>query len=513
MFFKNLWKNRSSQEKVPYQVEVRDKITVLAMEYQNIHQRVSQHVEMGRQDTLQAFVFAGAILFFSINSFYNTEAELFVNISMCILLPIIAFSLVASILSINIKICSYGEYLATIEQRINQTLLYSIDSDAPADKKIVDWEHWRITHGIAREKIVFFDGAILYISLIPGAFVSFIIRLVYINDSLQSNLKLWVFITPILFSILLTFLIVLVKKLHKYEKRIKNVFSHEEIVYGKIEKVDAQQKRKSNVKLLLITIGIYFLIIIFLFTFIPFSFSVHNSKLNWLDNQIIAHRGLHNEECPENTLSAFSNAISHGYGIELDVWFSKDMIPMVVHDKNLERLCQKDQIITEMTYAEIRQLKVLEKEQIPTLQEVLALIDGKVPVIIEIKAYFPSNEENEILADILMNYDGMYAIQSFSPFPLHWMSERYPDIPRGQLYADWGIFSLKNIFCIRDNLFSLISRPNYIGYDKNVMARGSSLNQAQKHGIPIVVWLFKIETQGKIDEDGCFSNGYIVEVE
>lgn len=191
--------------------EQHDKITVLAMEYQNLHQRVVQHVETGRQNTLQALIFAGAVLVFSVNCFYDVSFEIFVNLAMCVVLPLIAFSLVISMLTINIKICSYGEYLATIEQRINKLLNYSTDSNALADEKIVDWERWRRKYGIAQEKVVFYDGYLLYVGIIIGVLTSFIIRLTYLNGFYHSYLRFWVLCPPLLFAFFLTFAISLLK--------------------------------------------------------------------------------------------------------------------------------------------------------------------------------------------------------------------------------------------------------------------------------------------------------------
>jgi len=249
-----------------------------------------------------------------------------------------------------------------------------------------------------------------------------------------------------------------------------------------------------------------------LFVSMPFSFYIQSDTIVWIDNKVIAHRGLHTEEYPENTLGAFSNAISHGYPIELDVWLSKDGIPVVIHDKNVTRLCQINRNITDMSLEEIRQLTVMGKGNVPTLQEALQLINGSVPVIVEIKAYFPSKVEKQMIANILNQYNGSCAVQSFSPFPLGWMKRHYPDIPRGQLYADWGVFSQKWIFCLRDNLFNLLSVPNYIGYDRNVLSRGS-LNQARQNDIPIVGWLYKINDNNEIDDNELNVNGYIAEID
>lgn len=508
-----LFKNRTKHSSETVQAEERhDEITVLVMEYQNLHQRVVQHVETGRQNTLQALIFAGAVIVFSVNCFYDVSFEIFVNLSMCVILPLIAFSLVISMLTVNIKICSYGEYLSTIEQRINKLLHYSTDSNAPADKKIVDWERWRRTYGIAQEKAVFFDGYLLYAGIIIGAFLSFLIRLIYLNRYSHSYLRFWALGTPLLFAFFLTLAVSFLKKLQEHTFRVSNRITSEGIAYGKANVKDRTHTVKIALKNSAIFAGTYVVLIILLFASIPFSFYIPSDTTNWIDHQVIAHRGLHNAEYPENTLGAFSNAILHGYAIELDIWFSSDGIPVVIHDKNVSQLCQVNRNITDMSFEEIRQLMVLNKEKIPTLQEALELINGDIPVIIEIKPYFPSENENQVLADILQKYDGMYVIQSFSPLPLSWMKGHYPNIPRGQLYADWGPLSNKWIFRLRDNLFNLLSAPNFIGYDRNALP-SASLDQARDDKIPIVGWLYKIDSSGKIDSDELFLDGHIVEMD
>ena len=217
---------------------------------------------------------------------------------------------------------------------------------------------------------------------------------------------------------------------------------------------------------------------------------------------------MHNANYPENTLLSFQNALDKNYAIELDVWMSKDNVPIVIHDNDLMRLCDTNQKITELSLEEIKKLKVEDKAEIPTLQEALDLVNGQVPVIIEIKKYFPTSEENQILANVLEKYEGTYTIQSFSPFPLNWFKQNYPTITRGQLLADWKIFSNRRIFCLRDNIFSMISMPDYIGYDRNVI-KYASLNGARKHRIPIIVWLFSID-EIKCD-NGKKYDGYLIE--
>ncbi len=489
------------------QSENSDELQVLMMKYQDIHQRVDQHVDFGRHDTVQALLIIGAILTFSLNFYYNTKYDAFVNIALCLVLPVIPFNMIASILTINIKMCVYGEYLNIIEKKINAYLYYKNNLNL-SNYEDINWEKWRMKHGVANDKIVFFDGANLYMLITVGAIVISLIRLLYINDYTYTHIRLWLFLYPLPIAFFITIIITLIKRYNFYKKRALNQIDSYEIV--KIDVLDKSGFSKviHNLKILLMFIGFYITILIFLLIFIPFSFYAFNENALCLENQMIAHRGLHNEEYPENTLLAFQNAIDYGYAIELDVWISKDNIPIVIHDNNLKRLCQIDKNITDLTIKEIKKIKIDGSSDISTLQEALNLIDGQVPVIIEIKKYFPTDNENQLIANILSDYNGIYTIQSFSPVPLYWFKQNYPTIPRGQLLADWKFFSNQYVYCIRDNIFNMISTPNYIGYDRNAI-KYASLDGAKKHNIPIVSWLFYI---GEMDfGDNLEYDGYLIE--
>ena len=98
-----------------------------------------------------------------------------------------------------------------------------------------------------------------------------------------------------------------------------------------------------------------------------------------------AHRGLHDNEseAPENSLPAFKKAVKAGYGIELDVQLTKDRVPVVFHDFTLERACGKPGKVYEYTYEELQQFPLFQSnERIPKFEEVLKVVDGKVPLIV-----------------------------------------------------------------------------------------------------------------------------------
>ena len=116
--------------------------------------------------------------------------------------------------------------------------------------------------------------------------------------------------------------------------------------------------------------------------------SVAISKINPVFLKGIAHRGLHNEKYTENGLNAFKNAIDHGVAFEFDIHLTKDNQLVVCHDENLVRTTGKEGIIEDLTLEEIKKnYRLLDGEEIPTLQEVFDLNQEKVPMVIELKVF------------------------------------------------------------------------------------------------------------------------------
>lgn len=189
-----------------------------------------------------------------------------------------------------------------------------------------------------------------------------------------------------------------------------------------------------------------------------------------LKGHFYAHRGLYNNESdtPENSLSAFRKAVSAGYGIELDIQLSKDNIPVVFHDFNLKRMCNIDKKIKDLTFQELRLLRLLSSGQaIPSLEEVLTLVGGKVPIIIEYKVELTNCSVCAISNELLKAYGGSYCIESFNPLALHWYRKHRPEIVRGQLSTNFyreGNHTLVP-FCIQHLLLNFITKPSFIAYN------------------------------------------------
>lgn len=179
---------------------------------------------------------------------------------------------------------------------------------------------------------------------------------------------------------------------------------------------------------------------------------------SWLVKTPIAHRGLHNSNSPENTLSAFQRAIDKGYAIEIDLRMTKDQNVVVFHDESLLRATGKDIKIEESYFDEIRDCGLFgTQERLPLFSEFLKLIDGRVPVLIEIKTHKNvGGLEAKILAE-LEGYNGEIAVQSFNPYIIKWFADNAPQITGGVLSADFRgdnlsiltKFLLKNLFLVK----------------------------------------------------------------
>jgi len=185
-----------------------------------------------------------------------------------------------------------------------------------------------------------------------------------------------------------------------------------------------------------------------------------------------AHRGLfNNKKVPENSLLAFELAVKGGYGIELDVHLTADGVPVVFHDADTRRVCGVSGEIEKMTYGEISSLRLLgTEEKIPTLEEALKVIDGRVPLIIELKSESAKQVAVcEVADEVLGNYKGEYCIESFNPFCVAWYKKHRPDILRGVLCSNFmkdpSEKSTVILFVLQTFWLNVIARPDFIAFN------------------------------------------------
>lgn len=190
----------------------------------------------------------------------------------------------------------------------------------------------------------------------------------------------------------------------------------------------------------------------------------------FLMQNLIAHRGMHNinEGIPENSIKAFEQAMKSKYIIELDVQLLKDRTVVVFHDDNLKRMTGEDKQIKDATYDEIKELRLQNTAtKISLFKEALDVIEGKVPIIIELKSNTKKGMLEKETMKILEGYKGKYAIKSFNPYTLLWLKKNYPKVIRGQLSSDFKDEKMSRIrrFLLKNMLFNFITKPDFLSYD------------------------------------------------
>jgi glycerophosphoryl diester phosphodiesterase len=153
----------------------------------------------------------------------------------------------------------------------------------------------------------------------------------------------------------------------------------------------------------------------------------------------IAHRALHDRAAGriENSPAAIRAAVEAGFGIEIDLQLSQDGVAMVFHDEDLDRLTDESGPVAARTAADLARIRLKDStDTIPTLADVLTLIAGRVPLLIEIKdqslTMGPTDGRLEgATATALQGYPGPVAVMSFNPASVHHMARLAPEIPRG----------------------------------------------------------------------------------
>ncbi len=191
------------------------------------------------------------------------------------------------------------------------------------------------------------------------------------------------------------------------------------------------------------------------------------SALQGLD---YAHRGLWNEERPENSLAAFRAALDKGYGIELDVHRTADGHLVVHHDDSLLRMTGIDRRIAQSTLAEVRACCLPNGEPVPTYDEVLELVAGRVPMIVEVKVESNAEALCSAVYGRMQRYTGPWCMESFYPGAVKWFRVHAPQVIRGQLAfnqagkGETRALWLRNIG-IASMLQNAWSRPDFVAFE------------------------------------------------
>ncbi len=235
-----------------------------------------------------------------------------------------------------------------------------------------------------------------------------------------------------------------------------------------------------------------------------------------LEGVRFAHRGLHDMErgIPENSMAAFRRAVGHGFGAELDVHLMADGELAVVHDSCLKRVCGMELCIEDLTAADLKNCPLMgTEERIPLFREVLALFEGKTPLIIELKA---ERGNSAALTDAVMaaleGWNGTYCVESFHPAAVLRLKEKYPHVLRGQLSQNFlrssevGNLSLPVRFVLTNLLTTAVTQPDFIAY--NWQDRGNVSLRLMKalYGVHEVDWTVRDrKTMEALQEAGVIS--------
>ena len=220
-----------------------------------------------------------------------------------------------------------------------------------------------------------------------------------------------------------------------------------------------------------------------------------------MPGKFYAHRGLHDLKrgIPENSMAAFRAACEHGFGIELDIQLTKDGQVLVTHDYDLKRICGVNRSVDECTYKELQEFSILgTTEKIPLLTDVLDMVNGQVPLIIEIKYKEIGSKICKKAAEILDHYTGVYCIESFHPLALLWYRKYRPHICRGQLgmnfHRDDGKFHPVYYFP-RHLLLNFLTKPDFIAYDYHAKTAVSMNICRVLYGTPCFGWTLRSQKE------------------
>ncbi|MBR3961378.1 MAG: glycerophosphodiester phosphodiesterase [Clostridia bacterium] len=266
--------------------------------------------------------------------------------------------------------------------------------------------------------------------------------------------------------------------------------------------------------MLKISIGIALIALAALFLVFLYLSAPSGKKRNELEafrGKYFAHRGLHNlnRGIPENSITAFKAAVHFGFGIENDIRLTADGEVVVFHDETLERACGANVKVSDLTLEELREYKLFgTEEKIPTLEECLETVNGKVPLLIEFKeGDYPAFRIYRKANEILSAYNGQYLVQSFDPRIMREYKIHNPEICRGQLASFYKGKGLK-VFLAGLLLANYMSRPHFVSY-KHIHKNNFFLRFNKFLGAFLICWTLRSDDE--LDECWDKFDAYIFE--
>ena len=218
-----------------------------------------------------------------------------------------------------------------------------------------------------------------------------------------------------------------------------------------------------------------------------------------------AHRGLYGYGIAENSLAAFSLAALRGFGIELDVQLSRDGVVMVFHDDTLQRMAGVQGRLRDFSAQELGSLSLGGTDQtIPTLAQVLSVVDGRVPLLIEMKGESFDTSLCDKLLQELQGYDGAYCIESFNPLLLRRMRALLPGKAYGLLYTNVCREKKKRSvlnMLLTAMALNVVARPDFIAYNQKDRRTLPVWVTTKLYRAPHFVWTITPQDALYIDHD------------
>lgn len=245
-----------------------------------------------------------------------------------------------------------------------------------------------------------------------------------------------------------------------------------------------------------------FFILLLLFIFLYLTAICPNlsrqKEMKQFFNTEFAHRGLFSDSknIPENSMKAFQEAVKHHVGIELDVHLTNDGKAVVFHDDTLTRMCHHDRIIENLNYSDLQNYSLNHtSEKIPLLSEVLSYVDGRVPLLIELKLPTKNTKLCQEVSALLSSYHGDYLIQSFNTLGLLWFRRHTPHVLRGQLSSNLTKTRKQEpwfaCFLVRFLLLNWIGKPDFISYKFQDRSNSSLRIVKSLFQTPVAVWTLR----------------------
>ncbi|MHA6316086.1 glycerophosphodiester phosphodiesterase family protein [Altererythrobacter sp. CAU 1778] len=212
------------------------------------------------------------------------------------------------------------------------------------------------------------------------------------------------------------------------------------------------------------------------------------ARVGWMGGTIYAHRGLHGEQALENSTPAFAAAIAAGHGIECDVQLTRDGRAAVFHDWTLERLTDQTGAVAERSLEEMSAIRLNQQSgTVPSLEDLLRQVAGKVPLLIEIKSRRERRPNTlcKAVRRALEGYRGPVAIMSFDPRVGRWFSTRAPRVLRGLVVTEENARSFQGRLSRHSALWH--ARPHFLAYDVRDLPSGFAAAQRAR-GLPLLTW-------------------------